>query len=529
MKYNIFISYRREGGFDTAKHLSDLLSRDGYKVSFDIDTLRNGKFDTQLLTRIEECNDFILIVDSNAFQRTFDPEFPPENDWLRRELAHALKHHKNIIPVFLSGVKGFPDNLPEDISPVTRMNGPEYNKYYFDEFYKSLKKRFLKSWSRKLKIKVAAAFSLAVFLFTIIFTPQIYRNDIYFTDPLIPQTTTVEQLIDFADNTIKKATDPNIDSVTQWKLWSTQAKEGIAESQFHAALCCLTGYGCQTNNKLAFKYMKQAAMQGYAPAKYGLSVCYDRGIGTSPNINKAQKLAHEAAQEEILEAQSDYGIYCSANNDIPNSIYWLQKSAEQGYAPAQYNLGWAYSSTNNFNLAFEWMTLAAANNYSLAKVGLSNAYLWGYEQYRNLEKGVALLKELTANGNTYAQYQLAKCYINGYGVDYNYELAKELTYKAAEKNFAPALTELGILHSTGNNETPQDTKKALEYFLKAAEQGYPMAQYYIGQIYANGWGGIKQSYIKANRWFRKANMQGINHQTVNQSMQQQQTLMYSNQ
>ena len=90
MKYDIFISYRREGGFDTAKHLSDLLSRDGYKVSFDIDTLRNGKFDTQLLSRIEKCKDFILIIDSNAFQRTFNPEFPPENDWLRMELAHAL-------------------------------------------------------------------------------------------------------------------------------------------------------------------------------------------------------------------------------------------------------------------------------------------------------------------------------------------------------------------------------------------------------------------------------------------------------
>ena len=42
MKYDIFISYRREGGYDTAKHLNDLLVRDGYRVSFDIDTLRNG-------------------------------------------------------------------------------------------------------------------------------------------------------------------------------------------------------------------------------------------------------------------------------------------------------------------------------------------------------------------------------------------------------------------------------------------------------------------------------------------------------
>ena len=61
-KYDIFISYRRDGGYDTAKHLYDLLTRDGYSVSFDIDTLRNGDFDIELLKRVEECVDFILIL-----------------------------------------------------------------------------------------------------------------------------------------------------------------------------------------------------------------------------------------------------------------------------------------------------------------------------------------------------------------------------------------------------------------------------------------------------------------------------------
>lgn len=143
MKYDVFISYRREGGYDTAKHINDLLVRDGYRVSFDIDTLRNGDFDTQLLERIEACKDFILIVDKNAFDRTLDPAFDPKKDWLRCELAHALKHKKNIIPIFLSGISGFPNGLPNDIVEVTRKNGPEYNKYYFNEFYNVLKKRFI--------------------------------------------------------------------------------------------------------------------------------------------------------------------------------------------------------------------------------------------------------------------------------------------------------------------------------------------------------------------------------------------------
>lgn len=112
MKYDVFISYRREGGYDTAKHLNDLLVRDGYKVSFDINTLRNGDFEIQLLSRIEASKDFILIVDKHAFDRTLDKNFDSTKDWMRCELAHALKHNKNIIPVFLSGVTGFPEGLP---------------------------------------------------------------------------------------------------------------------------------------------------------------------------------------------------------------------------------------------------------------------------------------------------------------------------------------------------------------------------------------------------------------------------------
>lgn len=150
MKYDVFISYRREGGYDTAKHLNDLLVRDGYKVSFDIDTLRSGDFDLQLLERIDQCNDFILIVDSHAFDRTLDPDFDPKNDWLRNELAYALKKQKNIIPVFLAGVKGFPENLPPDIADVRKKNGPKYDRYYFNDFYKTLKMRFL---HKKLRSK----------------------------------------------------------------------------------------------------------------------------------------------------------------------------------------------------------------------------------------------------------------------------------------------------------------------------------------------------------------------------------------
>ena len=148
--YDIFISYRRKGGFETAKHLNDLLIRDGYTVSFDIDTLREGRFDNALLRRIDQCTDFIIIIDEHAFDRTLDPNFDSKKDWLRIELAYALKIKKNVIPILLSEVEDFPANLPEDISIVSKFHGPKYQIEYFDNFYEKLK-GFLHCTPRNLK------------------------------------------------------------------------------------------------------------------------------------------------------------------------------------------------------------------------------------------------------------------------------------------------------------------------------------------------------------------------------------------
>ena len=41
MKYDMFYSYYHGGGYDTAKHLNDLLERNDYKVSFDTYTLQS--------------------------------------------------------------------------------------------------------------------------------------------------------------------------------------------------------------------------------------------------------------------------------------------------------------------------------------------------------------------------------------------------------------------------------------------------------------------------------------------------------
>ena len=155
MIYDIFISYRREGGFPTAKHLNDLLVHDGYTVSFDIDTLREGDFDKALLERIEQCRDFLVVVDKHAFDRMVNPapDYDPEKDWMRKEIAHALKLRKNIVSVLLAGAS-YPAKMPADLENLDVKNGPEYSREYFDSFYYKLK-GFLHSTPRNYTGNIA--------------------------------------------------------------------------------------------------------------------------------------------------------------------------------------------------------------------------------------------------------------------------------------------------------------------------------------------------------------------------------------
>lgn len=529
MKYDVFISYRREGGYDTAKHINDLLVRDWYRVSFDIDTLRNGDFDTQLLGRIEECKDFILIVDQHAFDRTLDPDFDPKKDWLRCELAHAIKHNKNIIPVFLSGVSGLPEGLPEDILPVTKKNGPEYNKYYFNDFYKQLRFRFIKSYSLKTKLAVIATTLLSLIVLAVTLGIAYSNEEEMYIDPLVPRTTTEAEFVEFSRKKLQEKTDTNnpmqCDSISQSKKWYNLAQQGDYEAQLYLGLSYCTGYGGEQDYKKAIKWLRKATNGGNAVAQYALAVCYDNALGVKEDWKIATELYHKAAEQGLVEAQCDYAIACVwKNKDRSEASKWLNLAAEQYYARAMYALGWfAGQNSREFEDAMYWMEMAAFDyEYPMAGSALANIYLSNIASFRDEELGILLLKDLCKNDDAVALYYLACCYAQGNGVEPDYEKAFELLKRSVAKNHAPALTEMGTIYLSGSIafDITQDLSKAMEFFLEAADQGYPPAQYYISQMYYNGL-GVKKSKYKGNKWLNKAYKQGYNPQLIQQQQQQQ--------
>lgn len=154
-KYDIFISYRRDGGFEAAQLIAQHLKHKGYSVFFDLENLREGKFNVQLLEVIRKCKDFIVVLPPKALERCDDAD-----DWVRQELVCAIQSDKNIIPVLLRGFT-FPEKLPEEIKEVKLYNGVAAGDYnYLDASLQKIQ-GFLKSkrsitWDRYKKFILSA-------------------------------------------------------------------------------------------------------------------------------------------------------------------------------------------------------------------------------------------------------------------------------------------------------------------------------------------------------------------------------------
>ena len=150
---DIFISYRHNGcGFYMATLLAESLKHDGYSVFFDKSSEKGEIFYEKIEPEIENCKDFIVILDQDAFQRTSRGE-EKDYDGLRLELSLAIKaskskKNKKYFRVELPNFT-MPDTLPKDIDDIRNFDRIKYDSDddfdNFGVFYKNKLTPFLKT------------------------------------------------------------------------------------------------------------------------------------------------------------------------------------------------------------------------------------------------------------------------------------------------------------------------------------------------------------------------------------------------
>lgn len=130
--YDVFISYRRDGGGAEARLIQAALQSHGVRAFLDVTELGRGYFDDALLQSIEQTPNFVVILSPRALDRAESDE-----DWLRREIAHALESERNVVPLIMPGFQ-FPPKLPRDLKNLPRHQGMDYSHLYFDAMIQKL-------------------------------------------------------------------------------------------------------------------------------------------------------------------------------------------------------------------------------------------------------------------------------------------------------------------------------------------------------------------------------------------------------
>lgn len=111
MAYDIFISYRRQGGADKARPVKSELENRKYRVFLDYDELKDGVFDERIMKAIEDAPVFLMILSAHSLDRCKN-----EDDWVRKEIEYALEMDRHIVPVNPNQeFNGFPEDIPESV------------------------------------------------------------------------------------------------------------------------------------------------------------------------------------------------------------------------------------------------------------------------------------------------------------------------------------------------------------------------------------------------------------------------------
>lgn len=133
--YKLFISYRRKSWDFTHRLVADLRGRISADIFVDFNSIDSSDFERSILFHLRQA-DCVLVVVS---EHTFSERIHDEGDWMRKEIAEALRLGKPTVLLAHEGRYPPPaDQLPPDIRAIAGRQGIEFYPRYWDAAVKEL-------------------------------------------------------------------------------------------------------------------------------------------------------------------------------------------------------------------------------------------------------------------------------------------------------------------------------------------------------------------------------------------------------
>ena len=508
MAYDIFISYRREGGADKARLLETELSHRGYKVFYDFNELTDGVFDKRIMDAIESAPIFIFLMTPHALDRCVGDE----EDWVRKEIEYAFDLRKHIIPVNPDlSFTSFPENLPRKVREGLGQH--QFSDVVFSSLYRESIGKLISERIRPLLAEIGrvAATNTCGALVRIEsdldcrvlrFGKEIaIAPSGEYTEIRLPKGKHKLEFIGFESDQDRMEIFLTINDLDfeeyievklldQYNARKEQEREEEAERE-KEKIAKEAAYWNEQGDKAfdkknyteAVKWFRKAAEQGNAKAQHNLGYCYYDGQGVSQDYTEAVKWYRKAAEQGNAKAQNNLGLCYydgqGVSQDYAEAVKWYRKAAEQGNAVAQNNLGYCYEQgqgvTQDYTEAVKWYRRAAEQGDAAAQHNLGYCYQYGQGVSQDYAEAVKWYRKAAEQGNADAQCNLGYCYQYGQGVSQDYAEAVKWYRKAAEQGHASAQNNLGVCYQYGQGVT-KDIIKAIEWYKKAAAQGNKTAK-----------------------------------------------------
>ena len=286
---------------------------------------------------------------------------------------------------------------------------------------------------------------------------------------------------------------------------------------------------------VALSNFESRAMEGDPVAQFCLGSMYknhdeiavtDRDLTEAEREVKsreeAKKWYTKAADQGYLPAQNNLGVmyvrlYEESDHEnlqaLEKAEEWFQKAADRGYARSQFNL---CIISEHENTAVEWARKAADQGYAPAQDHLGSLYYHGNGVDKNLKLAVKWFRAAAEQGYPPAQNNLGVCYAEGFGVDEDLEKAFKWSKKAAEQGNANGQFATALSYMRGEG-VDKNINKAFRRYKEAAEQNHVSAQNNLAKMYTDFAVQYKKDkdekrskyYTEmANRWYLRAAQSG---------------------
>lgn len=267
-------------------------------------------------------------------------------------------------------------------------------------------------------------------------------------------------------------------------------------------------------------WLERAAGTGHKYAQYSLAGLYYRGKGVPRSYKKTYELYERSAKqgnpyasyEQAKMLRDGIGTEKSnpqASKRFADAFEGFRSLEEKSHDDKlQYRLGWMlYTGTGtekNYQLAEAYWKQSAKLGNEYAQYAL--AKFWLDTGAGDLTQAVRWMEAAAEKGNQSAQYRLGKEYMLGRNV--KQDAGKSAIYfkLAAEQGSECADYQLGKLYLSEEFGF-KDVGQGIYWMETAAEKGNQYAQYTLGKLYLYG-GDIPQDKEKAVYYLRASAEQG---------------------